>query len=98
MLPEVLTLNATKLFEVVRLILAPFGLIFFHNCSDKLVARKDNNILQSSSISLYNSESYGKYRKLQKLCGRKVLRLIGFYHNVGKTFAVLLLISMKTTF
>ena len=38
------------------------------------------------------------YCKLKKLRGRKVLRFIGFYYNVGKTFAVLLLISMKTTF
>ena len=38
------------------------------------------------------------YRKLQKLCWGKVLRFIGFYHNVGKAFVVLLLISMKTTF
>ena len=27
----------------------------------------------------------------------KVSRFIGFYHNVGKTFVDLLLISMKTT-
>ena len=40
---------------------------------------------------------YRIYRKLQKLHGRKVSRFIGFYHNVGRTFAVLLLISMKTT-
>ena len=38
-----------------------------------------------------------KYRKQQKLCGRKLLRFIGFYHNAGKTFTDLLLISMKTT-
>jgi len=31
-----------------------------------------------------------QYRKRQKLHRRKVLRFIGFYHNVGKTFAVLL--------
>ena len=39
-----------------------------------------------------------KYCKLQKLHGRKVSWFNGFYNNVEKTFAVLLLISMKTTF
>jgi len=29
-----------------------------------------------------------QYRKRQKLCGIKVSRLIGFNHNVGKTFLV----------
>ena len=38
------------------------------------------------------------YHKLQKLRGRKVSRFIQFYHNVGKTFMVLFLIRMKTTF
>ena len=78
MLPEVLTLSATKLFEVVRLILAPFGLIFFHNCSDKLVARKDNNILQSSSISLYNSESYGNTVNYKCYVGEKFCGSLDF--------------------
>ena len=34
----------------------------------------------------------------KKLRGRKVSQFIGFYHNVGKTFTDLLLISMITTF
>ena len=54
--------------------------------------------INSTYLNSYDSnEHHYKYCKLQKLRGRKVLRFIGFYRNVGKTFAVLLLKSMKTT-
>ena len=54
--------------------------------------------LSQHSATKLSSEKKCTYCKLQKLRGRKVSRFIGFYHNVGKTFVVLLLISMKTSF
>ena len=56
-----------------------------------------SSVSQHSATKL-SSEKKCTYRKLQKLRGRKVSRFIGFYHNVGKTFVVLLLISTKTSF
>ena len=54
--------------------------------------------LSQHSPTKLSSEKKCTYCKLQKLRMRKVSRFIGFYHNVGKTFIVLLLISMKTSF
>ena len=53
---------------------------------------KDNEDLHSTWL---NSVSYVViiYRKLQKLCRRKVSQFIGFYYNVGKIFVVLLLVA-----